>query len=165
MGGQGSGGNRGYRIPLQLTREMKLALDRLSVKLESADDFPIALRVFRAGLLVYGVLSEDELQAMYLRKKVSDDEAMFLIEYGLVKDFRPVKVEALLEAEERLKLNHTFGNVIDCWNSEMGLKESSKMHYVEEARKYPDLPNAQKLLELAKEESKGHDNKTNALLL
>ena len=148
MGGKGSGGGRGYSLPLQLTREMKIAFDKLKVQLESADDFPVALRVFRAGLIAYEVLDEDALQAMYVRGKVTADEAQFLIEAELCKDFRPMKVEAIHEAEELVRLNKFFGQVLEQWDT---IRESSKISHLERARKYPMLPNAVKLVKLVKQ--------------
>ena len=149
MGGKGSG----YRLPLMLTKEMKMAFDKLVVQLEMADDFPVALRVFRAGLLAYDVLDEDGLRAMYLRKKIHDDEAQFLMENGFVKeDFRPMKSEPLHQAEERRTLNKQFRDVIKYFNGTM--KESTKLYWLKRARKHPDLPNAKRLLELVKEARK-----------
>jgi len=149
VGGKGSG----YRLPLMLTKEMKMAFDKLVVQLEMADDFPVALRVFRAGLIAYDVLDEEGLRAMYLRQKIRDDEAQFLIENGFVKeDFRPVKSEPLHQAEERRILNKQFRDVIKCFNDAM--KESTKLYWLKRARKHPDLPNARRLLELAKEARK-----------
>ena len=147
MGGKGSG----YRLPLMLTKEMKMAFDKLIVKLETADDFPVALRVFRAGLIAYDVLDEDGLRAMYLRKKIRDDEVMFLIENGFIKeDFRPVKSEPLLQANERRILNNQFKQVFERWGNG-SMKESAKMYHLHEAKKYPDIPYAHKLLQLVKE--------------
>jgi len=150
MGGRGSGGGRGYTLPLQLTTEMKKSLDRLKVQLDDANDFPIALRIFRAGLIVYGVLDEQDMQTMYIRGKITDDEVQFLIEAGLCKDFRPVRVEALRDAEELNRMNKMFGDVVEARLSPLGLNEASWMDWVERAKKYPTLPNAVKLLELVK---------------
>ena len=58
----------GFRLPLQLTKEMKLALTKICAKLDSPSDFPIALRIFRVGLLVYEGLSTEEMRKMYLRR-------------------------------------------------------------------------------------------------
>lgn len=139
----------GYSIRLTMTKEMRIALTNLAAMEGSPKDFIQALKALRLGLLCYGVLSVEDLQAMYLRKLISDDEAQFLLENGFVKeDFRPVKSEPLHQAEERRRLNLFYGDVIANWN---GLKESSKLHHLKEARKHPDLPNAKRLCELVKE--------------
>ena len=139
----------GYAIRLTLTREMRVALTKLAASEASDRDFVQALKALRLGLLLYGVLTEDDLQAMYQRKLLDDDEAQFLLEHGFVpEDFRPVPSEPLHQAEERRRLNRFFGEVIAQWR---GLKESSKIHHLTEARKHPDLPNARRLLELVKE--------------
>ena len=148
MGGRGSGGGRGYSLPLSLTREMRIALTKLAAQESSDRDFLVALKAMRAGLIVYGVLNDDDLQAMYRRGKVSDDEALFLMEAKLCKDFRPVKLEALLQAEEMSKMNHFFGQVLEQWDS---LMESSKMGHLEKAKKYPQLSNAVKIVQMVKE--------------
>jgi len=128
---------------------MRVALTRLAAQENSPRDFILALKALRLGLLCYGVLTEDDLQSMYRRKLITDDEAQFLLEKGFVKDdFRPVKSEPIHQAEERRRLNLLFGNIIDQWKD---LKESSKMHHVKEARKHPELPNARRLLAFAKE--------------
>jgi len=146
MGGKKSG----YRLPLMLTREMQIAHDRLKVKLESADDFPVALQVYRLGLICYDVLSEDELRSMYHRKLITDDEAQFLLEEGYVnEDFRPVSKERIHQANEVRILNTQFGDVIKCWDDVM--KASTKMHWIREAKKHPDIPNARRLLDIVKE--------------
>jgi len=141
----------GYRLPLQLTKEMKIALVKAVAASGEADDFPVALKVFRAGLLIYDVIGEDEFQAMYLRGIIKDDEVMFLMEKGLTKDFRPVKVEALLQAQELKILDNQFAQVCGQW---VGLKESAKMAWLERAKKYPMLSNARKLVEAVKEKTK-----------
>lgn len=151
MGGKGSGGGRGYSLPLQLTKEMKVAHDRLKVQEDSADDFPIALKIYRAGLIVYGVLDESNLQKMYLRQKVGDDEAQFLMEKGLTQDFRPVKVEPLFQSEELAQLNKTFADVITQRES---MTMTNLTYYVEKAGKYPMLPNARRLLDVVKAEAR-----------
>ncbi|NVM23322.1 MAG: hypothetical protein HWN68_16250 [Desulfobacterales bacterium] len=128
-----------------------MALTKLAAQEGSPKDFIVALKVFRAGLIGYGVLDEEGLQAMYLRKKIGDDEAQFLLENGFVKeDFRPVKSEPLLQANERRILNNQFKQVFERWENG-SLKESTKMYYKREAEKHPDLPNARRLLELMKE--------------
>jgi len=140
----------GYAIRLTLTKEMRIALTKLTAQEEAPKDFPLALKALRLGLLCYGVLTEDDLQAMYRRKLITDDEAQFLIEKGFVKeDFRPVTSEPLHQAEERRILNKRFGDVIKYWNAAM--KESTKIYWRRRARKHPDLPNARQLLELVKE--------------
>lgn len=146
MGGKGSG----YMLPLMLTKEMRIALTKLTAQEEAPKDFPLALKALRLGLLCYGVLDEEDLQSMYQRKLITDDEAQFLLENGFVKeDFRPVKSELLHQAEERRILNNQFMDVIKCFNGTM--KESAKLYWLKRARKYPDLPNARRLLELVKE--------------
>jgi len=143
----------GYPIRLTLTKEMRIALTKLAAQEDSPKDFIVALKVFRAGLIAYGVLNEEGLQSMYLRKKISDDEAQFLLENGFVKvDFRPVPKERLFQAKEIKLLNDQFGDVIKYFNGTM--KESTKIHWIQEARKHPDLPNARRLLELVKEAAK-----------
>lgn len=94
-----------FRDSLMEQDHMK-AFDRLKVQMDSADDFPVGLKIFRAGLIAYGVLDGDALQSMYRRKKVTDDEVMFLLEEGFVKDdFRTIKIEAIHQAVERKALN------------------------------------------------------------
>jgi hypothetical protein len=140
-----------YKLPLALSVEMQKGLDKLKVQFDDANDFPIGLQVLRAGLIIYGVLDEDSLRAMYNRGLIKDAEVMFLLESGLVsKDFRPVKVELLLQAQELDILDRQFGQVIIQWHE---LKESSKMRHLEDAKKYPMLPNARRLVELVKEEA------------
>jgi hypothetical protein len=141
----------GYAIRLTLTKEMRIALTKLTAQEEAPKDFPLALKALRLGLLCYGVLTEVDLQAMYRRKLITDDEAQFLIENGFVKeDFRPVKSEPLHQAEERRILNTRFGDVIKYWNGTM--KESTKIYWLRRARKQPDLPNARRLLALVQED-------------
>jgi hypothetical protein len=147
----------GYPIRLTLTKEMRIALTKLAAQEDSPKDFIVALKVFRAGLIAYGVLNEEGLQAMYLRQKIRDDEAQFLIENGFVEDdFRPVKSEPLHQAEERRILNKQFGEVIKYFNGTM--KESTKLYWLKRARKHPDLPNARRLLMLVKEARKGGES-------
>jgi len=137
-------------LPLMLTKEMRIALTKLTAQEEAPKDFPLALKALRLGLLCYGVLDDEDFQAMYLRKKISDDEAQFLLENGYVKeDFRPIKSEPLHQAEERRILNKQFGEVIKYFNGTM--KESTKLYWLKRARKHPDLPNARRLLMLVKE--------------
>ena len=144
MGGKGSG----YRIPLTLTREMRIALTKFAAQEESPTDFHLALRAMRVGLIVYGVLSEDDLRSMYHRKLINNDEAQFLIEKGLVKkDFRPISIEKIHQANELRMLNNQFRNVIESWE---GLKECARIYWLKQARKYPDIHNAMKLLAIAK---------------
>ena len=139
-----------YRLPLVLTREMQMGLDKHKVQDETPNDFPIGLKEMRAGQILYGVLDEDALREMYLRGLIEDDEVLFLMEKCLCKDFRPVKVEALRDAEELNRLNRFFGQVADQWD---GLTESSKMGHLERAKKYPMLPNAERLVQLVKMEA------------
>ena len=140
MGGKGSG----YRIPLTLTKEMRVALTKLAAQESSPTDFRQALKTMRVGMIVYEVLTSQDLQAMYLRNLIDDDEAQFLIEKGLVeKDFRPVRIERIHQANELKALNNMYGDILMQWES---LKESAKMRHIENARKYPDVPNAVKLL-------------------
>jgi hypothetical protein len=143
----------GYSIRLTLTKEMRVALTKLTAQEEAPKDFPLALKALRLGLLCYGVLDEEDLQAMYKRKLITDDEAQFLLENGYVKeDFRPIKSEPLHQAEERRILNKQFGEVIKYFNGI--IKESTKLYWLKRARKHPDLPNARRLLELVKEARK-----------
>lgn len=129
---------------------MRIALTKLAAQEASERDFIQALKALRLGLLCYGVLSDDELQAMYLRHLMDDDEVQFLLEHGFVtEDFRPVPKERLLQAEEIRQLNHRFGDVIKYWDDAM--KASTKLHWLQEARKHIDLPNARRLLDLVKE--------------
>jgi hypothetical protein len=145
LGGVGSG----YRLPLQLTKEMKMSLDKLVVKLETPNDFPVALRVFRAGLIAHGVLDEDGLRSMYLRKKIDDAEAQFFIEKGLVNhDFRPLKKEVKRKIEDDEALNKHFAKVLDSWDE---LKDSSKIYHLEQAKKHSHLSYAKKLLNFVNE--------------
>lgn len=145
MGGKGSG----YRLPLQLTKEMKMALDKLVVKFETPDDFPVALRVVRAGLLLYGCLDVEGLSSMYQRRKIDDDEVQFLLGKGLVdNDFRPLKKEVRSKIKDDEALNKHFAGVLESWS---GLKESVKITHLELAKKHSHLSTAKKLLDLYKE--------------
>ncbi len=138
----------GYRIPLALTKEMRIALTKLAAQEDSPTDFRQALKAMRVGMIIYGVLSPKDLQAMYRRELIDDDEAQFLLEKGLVKDdFRPVKVERLLQANELRALNNLYGDVILRWDD---LKMSAKIRHLKDAIKYPDIPNAVKLVEMYK---------------
>lgn len=140
MGGRGSG----YRIPLTLTKEMRIALTKLAAQEDSPTDFRQALKAMRVGMIIYGVLNPQDLQAMYRRGLISDDEAQFLLEKGIVKDdFRPVKVERLYQALELKSLNNLYGDILLQWES---LKTSAKIRHIKNAMKYPDVPNAVKLL-------------------
>jgi hypothetical protein len=144
------GKGSGHPIRLMLTKEMRIALTKLAAMEASSKDFIQALKVFRLGLIGYGVLNEDDLQSMYQRKLITDNEVQFLLENGFVKeDFRPVKSEPLHQAKERKLLNNQFGDVIKYFNGTM--KESTKIYWLTRARKHPDLPNAKRLLELVKE--------------
>lgn len=139
----------GYWIKLTLTKEMRIALTQLAAQEGSSRDFVQALKALRLGLIAYGVLDVDALQSMYRRKKLTDDEVQFLLEEGFVKeDFRPIPIERIHQAAELNTLNTQFRNVIESWE---GLKESSKIYWMKEARKYPDVPNANKLVAMVKE--------------
>jgi len=142
LGGKGSG----YRLPLQLTKEMKMALDKLVVKFETPDDFPVALRVLRAGLLLYGGLDVEGLASMYHRRKIDDDEVQFILEKGLVdNDFRPLKKEVKIKMKDDKALNKHFAGVLESWS---GLKDSVKNVHLELAKKHSHLSTAKKLLDL-----------------
>ena len=78
----------GYSIRLTLTKEMRIALTKLTAQEEAPKDFPLILKALRLSLLCYGVLDGEDLQAMYRRKLIVDDEAQFLLENGFVKDDR-----------------------------------------------------------------------------
>lgn len=149
MGGIGSG----YRLPLQLTKEMKMAMDKLVVELETPNDFPVALRVFRAGLILYGVLDVDALGSMFRRGKIDDVEAQFLVDKCLVEDFRPVTVEVKRKMETDEALNREFADVLDCWGT---LKDSSKVYHLKRAKKYKHLSYAKKLLAFVNEQFQEH---------
>ena len=137
-----------YRLPLALTKEMKIAIDRIVVKEGVADDFPVALKVFRAGLLVYGGFTEKEIQEMYLRRKITNEEVNFLIDKSLVKDFRSMTVEAQKQKEDIIKFDREFKNVIESWE---GMKDRSKQIWLEKAKQNPELPNAKALLRMVNE--------------
>ena len=137
-----------FRLPLMLTREMKLASDRLNVRMGEPMDFAIALKVYRAGLLAYGVLEFQELQSMYQRGKIGDDEALFLIEAGLTRDFRPVKVNPILQATEVKQATDIYGFIAKSWE---GLTESNKQKWYDEALLHPSIPGARRIIELCKE--------------
>ena len=139
---------RGYRIPLTLTKEMRVGLTKMAASEDSPTDFRQALKAMRVGMIVYGVLKPKDLQSMYLRQLIDDDEAMFLLEKGVVKeDFRPIKVEPIHQAYELKTLNNHFKSVKDQWSE---LKPSTKMYHLKQARKYPKIANAVKLLEIQK---------------
>ena len=48
MGGKGSG----YMLPLMLTKEMRVALTKLTAQEEAPKDFPLALKALRLGIAV-----------------------------------------------------------------------------------------------------------------
>jgi len=144
-------GGRGYAIRLTLTREMRIALTKLTAQEEAPKDVSLALKALRLGLLCYGVLIEGALQAMYWRTLITDDEAQVFVEKGVVnEDFRPGTSEPLHQAEERRILNKRFGDVIKYWNGT--LKASAKLIWLKRGRTQPNLPHARQLLELVKED-------------
>ena len=91
MGGKGSGYSN-YRIPLSLTKEMRICLIKAMAKEDTSDDFPIALRMLRAGLILNGYMETQHLQSMYNRNNdkghplIDDKEVDFYIEKGLISD-------------------------------------------------------------------------------
>lgn len=137
----------GFRLPLFLTEEMQQGLIDLSSKTHTTGTFALALKVMRAGFIQYGVLSNKQLQAMYQRKLILDEEVEFMLKTKLVsEDFRPVKIERLHQANEIRMLDKYFIDVIDCWKE---LKPKSKARHIKNASKYPDLASAKRLLEVA----------------
>jgi hypothetical protein len=135
----------GYAIRLTLTREMRIALTKLTAQEEEPKDFPMALRCLRLGLYLHGVLSDNDYRTMYQRQLVSDDELQWLREAGyLTEDVRPIRSEPLLEAQQRKDLNQLLGQVLRQWPL---LQASAQQHWWREAKRHPDLPNAERLLQ------------------
>ena len=153
MGGKGSDNNRGYILPIAFTREMKLALMRLSIQMGNKKDLQVAGQAIRAGLLVYEVLTEDDCRAMNQRKNVngtslvSDSEADFLISKDLVNDWRinlPAQIQKRKDEEKaNTLLNKQLAEVIIIWPNQ---KEHNKKIWIQRAKEHPELPNSKKLL-------------------
>jgi len=60
--GEGVGGKGSeYMLPLMLTKEMRVALTKLTAQEEAPKDFPLVLKALRLGLLCYGVLDGEDL--------------------------------------------------------------------------------------------------------
>ena len=75
---------------------------------------------------------------------------------GFVKeDFTPISSEGIHRANELKILNNRSRNVIEGWKE---IKELSKVSWLKRARKYPDVPNVQRLLQLVKEKKNYVEN-------
>ena len=138
-----------YRKTLALTKEMKMASDKLVVREHTPNNFPLALRSMRTGLLVLGALTEKDMEEIYKRKKVLDDEIDFDLEKGLiVNDFRKFILPSK-EVNEKLKIDKELGTVLAIWNDpHYKNKKGWREYWIKLANAHPDLPNAKKLIEL-----------------
>jgi len=136
-----------------LTKEMQKAKNRLTVLHDTELDFWVGLKVFRVGLIIYGVLPEKDIITMYYRKDkngekyIRDKEIDFYLDKGLLKeDFRDKYSETSIKNQlETDNMNNYFKSILEQWDL---LKPKAKANHLKKAEKHSHLSYAKKLLAL-----------------
>lgn len=153
MGGPGSG-SVNYRLPLSLTKEMRIALIKGMAAESTSDDFPIALRIFRAGEILYGLMGQPELASMYNRKNdkgeplINDAEIDFLVKKELIEDFRvkTITKEEIGKLNKLKEIEKINAGRLELWNK---TDLNQRLKWYNQAKAQADIStNAKKLIEL-----------------
>lgn len=145
--------SRAHIHNVMLNAPMIVALARVQAKYEISKSAAV-LATLNEGLHSLGAISEDDyelLKKRYLLRKLRD-----IIEEGKTKR-EPSHVSVIdIERRKEQKLledkDSTFKNVLKDWDLDHPHKPNWRANWISEAKKYPQLPHAQKILELAQME-------------
>ncbi len=156
MGGKGSGGpGRAYRIPLAMTREMQLALNRYKVSVDSPDDFKIALMLLRTGMVARNVLTAKGLETMTQRKGkdgnplVMDEEINYYVEHGWILDFRKEHRDIQQQQVKQSAKEILVKQLTDVAAQWPPISQKARDYWLKKANKNPTLEPSKKIIALA----------------